>query len=332
MKIKKAKTLLIFLLALIAVYLAIPKVTVTELVYPIRKDSVFLRNQQVLMEAKQPAGLTVEKKFLYNPGQTGLEYREMSAITADGDSLVWWTINDSVFSTGYHLLVIPDLNESRLDYIEFADEATGRGLTVSVADMRGQGVSGGSKYIPGRLAASDLSLIIDSLQSVFSFHALAVFGSGTGAAIAMQAALKDQRIGTLILENPFISLRAYLNKYVHDKYGLTAPLFEKRLLKNYIKATGLHPDSVNMETMVMEYERPVMFISKISKNFLDYQSVQHLYRVSHSEVKKWMALRTFDEASDRDKALKKYFDRLAIFVNVNLPRPVKTKPRFKFVT
>ena len=44
-----------------------------------------------------------------------------------------------------------------------------------------------------------------------------------------------------------------------------------------------------------------------------------------------MALRTFDEAADRESALKKYFDRLATFVNVNLPKPVKTKPRYKRV-
>lgn len=320
-----------FVLAIFAAYLAVPTVTVTDLVYPIRRDSVFLRNQQVILESKNTSDEEAVKKFLYNPGQLGLAYRDGTAITAGGDSIVWWTINDSVFSTGYHLLVIPDMNESRLDYIEFADEATGRGLTVSVADMRGQGSSGGKKYIPGREAASDISLIIDSLQSQFSLEEIAVFGAGTGSAIALQAALPDKRIGAVILENPFLSMSRYLKDYTEKEYGRAAFLFQNRMKKNYFSETGLHPDSLNLERIISKYDRPVMFISRISTKNLDYKTNQRLFSVSPSREKKWMALRAFDESADREAALKKYFDRLATFVNVNLPKPVKTKPRFKRV-
>ncbi len=321
----------ILLLIVVAAFLAIPTVTVTELVYPIRRDSIFLRNQQVMMETKDTSDEEFVKKFLYNPGQLGLAYREMMAGTSDGDSLRWWFINDSVFSTGYHLLVIPDLEESRLDYIEFADEATGRGLTVSVADMRGQGSSGGKRYIPGTESSLDVSLIIDSLQSLFSFEEIAVFGAGTGAAIALQSALHDSRIGAVLLENPFLSLSRYLKEYTGKKYGRASFLFQDRMKKNYFSETGLHPDSLNLEKMISEYDQPIMFISRISKKNLDYKTEQRLYKVSHAKGKKWMALRTFDEAADRESALKKYFDRLATFVNVNLPKPVKTKPRYKRV-
>lgn len=331
MKAKKIRLLFIFLLALLVAYLAIPTVTVTELVYPIRRDSVYMRSQQVMMESKDTTDPEAVKKFLYNPGQLGLAYREMTAISPDSVSLRFWVINDSVFSTGYHLLVIPDMNESRLDYIEFADEATGRGLTVSVADMRGQGVSGGKMYIPGRDAVSDLSLIIDSLQSVFSFDEIAVFGAGSGAAIVLQAALRDVRIGAIILENPFLSMSRYLKDYTVKKYGRASFLFQNRMRKSYFSETGIHPDSLNLEKMISEYDQPVMLISRISKANLDYKSEQRLFQKSPSKSKKWIALRTFDEATDREASLKKYFDRLATFVNVNLPKPVKTKPRYKRV-
>lgn len=330
MTAKMARLFFILMLAVVAAYLAIPTVTVTELVYPIRRDSVYLRNQQIMMESKDTSEEDV-KKFLYNPGQLGLAYREMSAVTHDGDSIKWWVINDSVFSTGFHLLVIPGLNESRLDYIDFADEATGRGLTVSVADMRGQGISRGNKYMPGKEAASDISLIIDSLQSVLAFEEIAVFGSGTGAAMALQAACIDRRIGAVILENPFLNMNRFIKAYTDRKYGWISFLFHNRMNKNYFSETGIHPDSLNMEKLIAGYDQPVMLISRISENNLDYKSVQRLYRVSPSKGKKWMALRAFDESADREVTLKKYFDRLATFVNVNLPKPVKTKPRYKRV-
>lgn len=331
MKAKEARLFFIFLLAIVAAYLAVPTVTVTELVYPIRKDSVFLRNQQVLLESKNTSDEEAVKKFLYNPGQLGLAYRDITTAASDGDSLRWWVINDSVFTTGYHLLVIPDMNESRLDYIEFADEATGRGLTVSVADMRGQGSSGGKKYIPGREAVSDISLIIDSLKSFFSLEEIAVFGTGSGAAIAIQAAQRDKRIGAVVLENPFISINRFLNEYTRKKYRWASFLFQKRLKIEYFRETGIHPDSLDIEKMISQYEQPVMFISRISEKNLDYKTEQRLFRVSPSKGKRWMALRTFDETPDREAALKKYFDRLATFVNVSLPKPVKTKPRYKRV-
>lgn len=321
----------VLLLAVWATYLAIPTVTVTELVYPIRKDSLYLRNQQVMMESKGAADEESVKNYLYNPGQLGLEYREMSVVAATLDTLRYWIINDSVFSTGYHLLVIPDMNESRLDYIAFADEATGRGLTVSVADMRGQGASGGKKYIPDHEAARDISLILDSLQAIFPIEEMALFGSGTGASIALQAAMHDRRIGALILENPFLNINRFLTEYSNKKYGWASFLFLNRIKKNYFSETGIHPDSLNLEKMIAAYARPVMFISRISQNHLDYRTEQRLYKSALSENKKWMALRTFEEAANRDAAMKKYFDRLATFVNVNLPKPVKPKLRYKRV-
>lgn len=332
MKAKKVRLIFIFLLTIVAAYLAIPAVSVTELVYPIRRDSVYLRSTQVMLESKDTSDIAIPKKFLYNPGQLGLAYRKMTGITPDGDSLLWWTINDSVYSTGYHLLVIPDINESKLDYIEFADEATGRGLTVSVADMRGQGESGGKKYIPGNEASFDISLIIDSLQTIYGFDEIALFGSGTGAAMALLAAMHDVRVGALILENPFLSMSSYLSNYTRKKYGPASFLFLSRMKKNYFSETGIHPDSLNPDKMIQDYFQPVMLISRISVNHLDFKSAQRLYGNSPSKEKRWMALRTFDEAANRDAAIKKYFDRLATFVNVNLPKPVKANPRFRRIT
>jgi alpha-beta hydrolase superfamily lysophospholipase len=327
------KSLIILLLLLLGgistMYLVIPVLSVRELVYPVRKDSLYLHNLQFMKRWNPEKGDSMVWPWLYNPGQVGLPYRATQALTADGDSLSWWTLHDPDFSTGHHLIVIPDWNESRLDYIEFADEVTGRGLFVTLADMRGQGASGGKKYIPSGQSVGDVSLIIDSLQSLYSVAEVAVFGCGTGAAIALQAAQQDDRIAVLILEKPFLDQEDFIRNHAKEKYGKATDLFLHRLLIQYRKETGLYPSDLNMLKWIADYLKPVLFIDRNNISRSSVRPAHILFRTSRAVRKKWM-VRPSDEAfSSQTTERKKYFDRLATFVHTNLLPPGQQKLPYK---
>ncbi|MCC6383726.1 MAG: alpha/beta hydrolase [Bacteroidia bacterium] len=326
-RISRFRVILIVLLTLIILFLVIPVFTITELVYPVRLDSAYLRSKQIAYEATHHHTDSGEERFLYNPSQLGLIYQELKIKVPETELITLWTVNDSDFLKGNHLLVIPDIFESKLNYIKFSSEATARGLTIDIAELRGQGTSSGSVYTPGSRSADDIIIVIDSLQARYGFDQIALMGSGTGAAVALKTGLKDERVAAIILENPFLNLRQYFKKYAEKKYGLAGKLFYRRMLKSYFKESGLDPDSVKVSKMVADCHKPIMFITRVSTRFLDYQSSQKLFFACPSQKKTWLAIRDFDEADNRQATIKKYFDRLATFVNVNLAVPGKLKPR-----
>lgn len=318
----------ILLLLLICLYLATSFFSITELLYPAKLDSIYVHTQQLQYEKELDDGkLLPEKTFLYNPSQLNLISNDFSILTHDQIKLKGWYIVDSVKKSQNTLIIIPDINESKISYIEAASEFIARGINVCLMDMRAQGESEGTFYTMGKITLSDVMVIIDSLISINKTQNIVLMGVGTGAAIALQAAEEDQRIKVLLLQNPFFSLEEYIASYAKIKYGRLSKWFYGRMKKDFEKEIGFSADSLNLSILAAKVKIPTLFISVISEKNLEFRPTERLFDVSIAVKKEWGVFIKQDENNKGLEERKKYYDKAAAFINSNVQQ--KTKSKFR---
>src|SRR6185295_3568785 len=100
--------------------------------------------------ALQPTtdSMAVDSQFYYNPGDLNLRYENFNVRTSDWQTLRGWYIA-SDDTEAITLLLIHDLSESKIAYINFISQMHDRGLNVCVVDMRAHGNSDGTTFSPG---------------------------------------------------------------------------------------------------------------------------------------------------------------------------------------
>jgi hypothetical protein len=262
----------ISVLIIIALYLVSSQFSITELIYPVKIDSLYIHAEQLkyeneLAERKVKPG----RIFLYHPSQLGLICKDLIVKTQDSLLLKGWIVMDSSIKSTTTVIVIPDIKESKFRYIDKAWEFVNRGLNVCLVDLRAQGESEGSKYTMGKITVRDVSAVIDSVISKFKSQNIVLMGAGTGAAIACQAIENEKRINVMVIQNPFVNLNDYLEKYAEKKYGRFSKLFFSRMKKDYENELGVSADSLNLLELIKEIQIPSLFISNITENHLDYK-------------------------------------------------------------
>jgi uncharacterized protein len=316
-------------LIIIALYLVSSQFSITELIYPVKIDSLYIHAGQLkyeteLSERKVKPG----KIFLYHPSQLGLTCKDLIVKTQDSLLLKSWFVMDSSIKSTTTVIVLPDIKESKFHYIDKASEFIDRGLNVCLVDLRAQGESEGSKYTMGKITVKDVSAVIDSVISKFKPEDIVLMGTGTGAAIACQAIENEKRISVLVIQNPFVSLDDYFQKYTEKKYGRFSKLFFNRMKKDYEKELGVSADSLNLLELIKEIQIPFLFASKISENYLDYKSTQQLFDSAAASKKEWIVFKDTEDAEQNLEEKKKYYDKIAAFINSNLPKK-KKQSKFK---
>ncbi len=311
------------------VVLSIPYFTITELIYPVKRDSVFFRAVQLDYEQRVREGSRDPGKFfLYHPRQLKLDVTDLEIAMNDRVLLKAWYVRDSAWSPETTVIIIPDLNESRIDNIIAASELSSRGFNVCLPDMRGQGASGGKFYTLGELAVQDLLYVMDMLRKSFNTENFILMGNGTGASIAMQTCIADTAVKIAVIQNSFLNISQYVHDYAQSKYGIAGKFFLNRMIKKLERETGIRADSLNLAETVQQLTDPALFISYISEQFLDYKSTEKLYTSCASLRKEWIVFKkeyTEQNAEER----KKYFDRIAAFCNSHLPKKIRKPSKFR---
>lgn len=123
--------------------------------------------------------------------------------SADGTTIGYRTTG-----TGPGLLVVHDVMDTSDVYQELADELV-RGFTVHVIDRRGRGESG-----PHRAGHGLLAEVEDVWAVLEATGAERVFGIGSGAVIALEAALRLSRITHVAAYEPPINAPARQRKVI----------------------------------------------------------------------------------------------------------------------
>jgi uncharacterized protein len=309
-----------FLLLLAAFVLLSPSLISPDFIYPVRLDST-LADYKLRHESAR------NDSILLTPEAVGLRYENISIRTAEGFKLRGWFVS-SPDTPANTVLIIHDLNQSRISFIDHLKQFHDRGINACAVDMRGHGESGGEEFSPGIPAVSDIKHVIDYILGRKDSRKLAVMGIGTGAAIAMQVALYDGRCDALVLQSPFNNLDTYLNRYENEKWKgmkyVWAPVFRRkveRLLNYPIEMLDLTEIAANTHI-------PSLYITGSDDNVIYTSETLQVYNAAASEKKQLILVKN---AGHFDIALiggDKYYNRISSFITFALPKEQKSS-RYK---
>ncbi|MDQ3050666.1 MAG: alpha/beta hydrolase [Bacteroidota bacterium] len=323
------RSFIVLLLATIAMVIITPVLSFNELLYPVRIDSAYLSQQQILHEKQmREKGKDSLGIFIYSPKQLNIHYMNISYTLSDSVKLRGWMAIDTLRMQAPLLLIIPDINEGAINYIPAMKQFCDRGFNVCVVNMRGQGDSEGIFYHPGNVSANDVKQLLLDLQKMPFIQHVALMGSGTGAGIAMKLVSDTAIAKVVILQNPPSSLSHYFKDKAIERWGTYIIPILPALIRSYEDQTGLLVKDYNYKEMITEINIPQMMVAA---NFMHKKVMDETLEVYHAST--WYKKRLYIDAKSYQQRTgtensKIYYDKLAAFISSSLP-PKSKKTRFR---
>lgn len=305
---------IVFLLGVFT--LLTPSLLTPDFIYPERIDSTYIAFHTELLGND-------DDTMLLSPADLNLNYSEIKITTADNLNLNGWFVsaNDTPANT---ILILHDLNESRILYLDHLRQFHDRGLNVCIFDLRAHGSSGGSEFTPGLPAIDDVRLMIDSALVMPGTKNIAIMGVGMGSAIALQSGVYDERCKSLILQSPFNTLENYLDRYSGRKWGVMKnfwyPVFKRRveaLLQYPIKELDLR--------LIASYSvTPILFIIGSDDEKVFTSETLEVYDASATEKKELFLVKNAGNENIAKAAGEPFYNRIAAFLISSMPKEQKT--------
>jgi uncharacterized protein len=309
-----------FLLLLSAFIIISPSLIAPDFIYPERIDSAYVAFH---------VGPTMENvdSIPLTPADVNLKYTSLSILNNEKLKLKGWYVS-SADTPANTILIIHDLNQSKLMLIDYFKQFHDRGLNVCAFDLRAHGESEGTVFSPGLPALRDMKLIIDELLKNHQNRRIILMGLGIGSAIAMQAAVSDGRIDALILQSPFDKLTTYLNRYSYKKWGgmkhVWLPVFERKAEK----LLGYPVRDLDLKKISGFVMTPTFFITGAEDDIVYTSETLQVYESSAAKKKDLFLVRNAGHVNIAAIGGEKYYNRIAAFINTVIPRETK-KTRFK---
>lgn len=293
-----------------------------DLVYPLRVDSLYVKyeSEQVGKTSKDQNAKSLP--VLYNPSSIGLKYENMDVKTQDGLMLHGWYVSASDEESNT-LLIIHDLSESKINYINLVKQMHDRGLNVCVMDMRAHGNSEGTEFTPGMVTVSDFKNIVDELFKKPGTNHLAVFGAGIGAAVAVQVASLDSRCEVLVAQSPFSDFSGYVENYSRRKWGRLTSVFKIILERELEKRLQYELTDLDLSEIIKYVKTPSLFIcgsnDEITRPFETYA----VYDSSGAEEKNLILVKKAGHHNIEQLGGEDYYNSITRFIVNAIPKKTK---------
>lgn len=297
-----------------------PSLLTPDLIYPERIDSVYIAFHSDMVT-------NPENILMFNPSAVDLKYSDIQVKTIEGFPLNGWYVYaaDTPANT---ILILHNINESKILYLDHLKQFHDRGFNVCVFDQRAHGNSGGSEFSPGLPAVDDVKRMIDSILDKKGTKNLVIMGAGIGAAIALQAAVYDNRCSALVLQSPFNTYETYIDKYASLKWGIMKdlwyPIFKRRteaLLQYPLKELDLR--------QIAAYTKiPSLFIIASEDTRVFTSETLQVFDASASEKKELFLVRNATESTIAKSGGEAYYNRITAFLLSILPKE-QTISRYK---
>ncbi len=196
------------------------------------------------------------------PADEGLEYREATAITADGVTLSAWYIPSS---TGAAVVLRHGAGSTRTDTLDHAAVLARHGYGVLMMDARGHGLSGGEAMDFGWYGDADIRAGVDVLiaQSGVDPDRIGVVGLSMGGEEAIGAAAADTRIRAVVAEGAQHRTAAD-KQWLSQVYGLPGAVQEQLDKVTYGAAdlfTPAGPPTALRQAAALAAPRPMLLIA-----------------------------------------------------------------------
>jgi len=307
------------LVFLIVMSMAVPFVVMPDILYPDRMDSLYVKSLELkYIQSDTSATKKRPEDFLYNPGSLNLPYKNFEVITNDSISINSWYI-PSEAKQNFIVIILHDLNDSRISCLNLAHALHDRNLDVCLVDLRAHGSSGGTEFTPGEGSVSDVRLVIDSLSSNYYMDQLAIIGIGTGAAVAAQLTSVDERVNALVLQSPFISLHKFLHSHYRKKWGSLHNLYSFIAgvrIKNQI---GYSAEKLNLPEICKSISVPTLVLAGNRDEEVPYLESVSVFDALEAELKNLITINNAAHDDFEDKGGKAYFDAISSFLHEAVP-------------
>ena len=290
-----------------------PALVDVDLFYPNRKDSLRL-------ESGAPALL------LPDPSSVKLHFDSFSIRTADSLLLRGWYV-PSTKEDAPTLLVLHDLNENKSEYVDLLRQLHDRELHVCIVDLRAHGNSEGREFSPGMASVQDVRILLDNLYNRPETRVVCLFGIGVSSFIAAQAAVLDDSVAGLLLQNPFSNYQVYLDYYAEKKWGRFQFLFRTAFLRKAGRQIQMDPSELSMSRLLSYVTKPTLFLAGGMEDFAAASESAWL-KDSSAAAQKELFLIPGSFRSQMDEFGDEYYNRIAEFVVRTLP-PKQKKSRYK---
>lgn len=310
-----------FLLFVSGFTLVSPSLMLVDMIYPTRVDSLYLTYSK-LEEQSAPLSDSLE----FSPADMDIDFSEFNIHTSDSLLLEGWYI-PATDTPAHTLLILHELNQSKLLYLDQIKQFHDRGLNVCIFDLRAHGSSDGTEFSVGNASISDVKHALHQLSSMEGTNKLILHGIGLGADIALQTALEDTFCSGLILENPIISMNTFLSRYSFIKWGVMRSIWSPVLERRVEELAGFPLDHINMVQLIKETTVPMLFLSGSEDSVSYISETLEIYQQSNSPKKDLLLIEGAGHLNIAQIGGEKYYNKIASFVNVSFPK--KKKSRYK---
>lgn len=146
-----------------------------------------------------------------------------------------------------------------------------RGWSVAAIDLRGYGASEGVHSTFGALEADDLRAWLDVLAELVRPgvpFVPVIWGRSMGAAIALRAAVDDDRIRALVLEAPMVDLRSSVATVMRKKRLPMSRALARLIVRRAGRIVGASLAEPGMLDLAPRFDRPAIVIHGADDNLI----------------------------------------------------------------
>lgn len=318
--------------AVVAVFLyVVTLVGVNEIYTPVRVDSTYVKAlQDEFLQATDNKLNGISPHFYYKPSDVGVKYSEITIQSIDSVKIHSWYIPAKEKGTPV-VLVLHDLNQSRISLLPLSKQLYDRGFSVCIPDLRAHGSSEGEKATFGFIEKYDIVNLLDTLEKIEPKRNIVLFGLGMGSAIAIQTSYIDQRPKALILQSPFDKFSKFVKIYADRKWGFLNdflfPLIRRELERNIEFAIR----EIDLVKAASQTNIPTLVIAGTIDKEIPFMQSKAVFDSTAALKKEFWLLSGTGHYEIEQNAGKKYYDKISLFIINSMEKKVKKTKYKKFV-
>lgn len=265
--------LLIVVLSIISISLVLFVIGPIMLLHPYRRTEEFYRRYTTLL----------------HPKDAGLPCEELALKTAEGISLNCWLIKADGPPRGT-VIYLHGVSECIIVGIPMAKALHEEGFNVFLYDSRRHGSSGGRFCTYGFYEKHDVGTVISYLEkrSDLQLGAVGLFGSSMGAAVAIQAAALDARVGAVVAESGFATLRTVFDDYQRRMIKIPWHYLRNLVIKRSEHLAHFKSNAVSPLESIRMIHVPVFIVHGTADDRIRYQYSELLFENAHPPRELWL--------------------------------------------
>jgi dipeptidyl aminopeptidase/acylaminoacyl peptidase len=236
----------------------------------------------------------LETKEFHDLSEFGVRPEEITFTTyeksdvGEGEMLTlsgWFIPGRSANSPTF--VVLHGQNDNRIGSLKYSGMLARAGYNVLAYDHRYHGLSDGDYCTYGYFEGCDVSAAIDYLESRgdCNIERLGVLGESMGAATAIMATARDNRIKLLVEDSSYPALKTIIADYGKRLYGLPKfPLVDCAVFLAGVRA-GFSPVMVSPAEKIKEITVPTLIIHCDADEDINPEYSELIYEASGAEIK-----------------------------------------------